>query len=124
MKPLFWIWGAILLGIAFVLSIDPHHPGQSLCFSQTFFGFACPACGMGRAFHSLFHFHITEAVAFNPLVVPAFFYVLALMSTSLFDVIRKTDYTSKLMRFKWSWPVAIIAIIVVAAVWIRNLQIY
>lgn len=124
MKPWIWIWGASILGLAFVLSIDPHHAGKSLCYSQTVFGIACPACGMGRAFHALFHFHITEALAFNPLVFPAFFYVLALMSASVFDMLRKTEYTRLLLRFKWSGPTAWIAIVIVILVWIRNFYLY
>lgn len=124
MKPVIWIWGAALLGVAFVLSIDPHHPSQSLCYSQLVFGIACPACGMGRGLNALFHFHITEAVAFNPLVVPAFFYVLALMSASAWDAATGSAYTTRLLNFRWSRPVTVLAVLVVVGVWIRNLYLY
>ncbi|MCH8494670.1 MAG: DUF2752 domain-containing protein [Balneolales bacterium] len=124
MTRFFLTWGLVIAGIAFVLSIDLHHPGESLCYSQRLFGLACPACGMGRAFNALLHIHLFRAVAFNPLVLPAAFFVGSLMVATLSDFIRKTNYTQRLMRFRLSKPVAILAVLVVLAVWVRNLFIY
>lgn len=120
----YWIWAGIILAIAFVLSIDLHHPGQSLCYSQQLLGIACPACGMGRAFHSLLHIHLTEALAFNPLVFPAAVYVVALAVVSLLDFIKGTKNTHKILRFRFSKPTALIAVLIVLLVWIRNLYVY
>jgi hypothetical protein len=124
MRPFFWIWAAVILAVLFVLSISPSEPGQSLCYSQTVFGVACPACGMGRAFHVLMHLQIGDAVRFNPLVLPTALFVIAIMTTSLLDAIRKTDTTRRLMRAKITWWAATLLAIVVGAVWIRNLMIY
>lgn len=123
-QPFYWIWAGVVLAIAFVLSIDPHHPGESLCYSQQVFGIACPACGMGRAFHSLLHIHLTEALAFNPLVFPAAVYVVLLAVVSLLDFIKGTKNTQKILRFRFSKPAALIAVLIVLLVWIRNLYVY
>lgn len=124
MRALFWIWGAALLGVLFVLVIDTTNPGQSLCFSQTIFGIACPACGMGRAFHMLLHFRLWDALRFNPLVIPAFLFVFTIMVTSLMDVVRKTDVTRRVMNVRIVWWWAVVAALAVGVVWVRNLQIY
>ena len=112
------------MGIAFVLSIDINHPGESLCYSQQMFGVACPACGMGRAFNSLLHVHLTDALAFNPLVYPAALFVSVLLISSLYDAIKGTTYTRFFMNFRFSKPIAAIAIVLVLLVWIRNLLLY
>jgi hypothetical protein len=119
-----WIWGGVLLATAFVLSIDPHHPGESLCYSQRLFGIACPACGMGRAFNALLHVHLTDALAFNPLVFPAALFVVGLMGASLADLLKGTSHTTTLMNFRYSKGVAVVAFLVVILVWIRNLSLY
>ncbi|MCC5926456.1 MAG: DUF2752 domain-containing protein [Bacteroidetes bacterium] len=123
-RPVWWIWGGAILAVGFVLSIDPHHPGESLCYSQRLFGLACPACGMGRAFNALLHIHLTDALAFNPLVFPVALFVAALLGSSLHDAIKGTSYTSRLVNFRYSWPVAVVAIAIVVLVWIRNLSLY
>lgn len=122
--PFWWIWGGAILATAFVLSIDPHHPGESLCYSQRLFGLACPACGMGRAFHALLHLHIVGALAFNPLVFPAALYVASLLGASLIDLQKGTRYTDSLLHFRFSKGLAWLAAALVILVWIRNLSLY
>lgn len=124
MQPVWWVWGGAAAAVAFVLSIDPHHSGESLCYSKQLFDLACPACGMGRAFNALLHVHITEALAFNPLVLPAAFYVATLMTVSLLDALKGTRYTQKLLHIRFSKVAALLAIVIVVLVWIRNLSLY
>jgi len=123
-QPVWWVWGGAAAAVAFVLSIDLQHPGESLCYSKQLLDLACPACGMGRAFNALLHVHLTRALAFNPLVLPAAFYVASLMVVSMFDALNGTRYTHKLLHIQFSKVAVLLAIVVLVLVWIRNLSLY
>jgi hypothetical protein len=53
--------------------IDPNAPGSVLppCPFHALSGLYCPGCGSTRALHALLHGDLAQAMAMNPLLVPA-----------------------------------------------------
>lgn len=62
----------IIFAIIGLISIISYLIGFSICAFYNITGIPCPACGMTRAYISLFHFDIKSALFFNPLffIVP------------------------------------------------------
>jgi hypothetical protein len=68
---------AVLLGVAalLALAIIPTEivaHGPVLCVWRNLFGIHCPTCGMTRAFSSILHGRLVNALEYNKLVVVVF----------------------------------------------------
>lgn len=72
--------GVVALGSAVVWYFDPTTAGFfPTCPLYKLTGFACPGCGLTRAFHALFHGDVVTALDFNalfPLIIVFFGYLL------------------------------------------------
>ena len=74
---------AILVGSAAVWYFDPLKESFfPVCPLYRFTGYACPGCGLTRAFHAMFHGDILAAMDFNALV-PVFAVLLGIFFVSL-----------------------------------------
>lgn len=86
------------------------------CTLYTFFGFPCPACGMGRSLKDFAAFNFSNVFYYNPSAIFLFaFALLIFLSIFILAVFRyKIKLTPKLMKL-WYIPVLFLLI-----VWVLN----
>ena len=80
--------GAMVAGSGVVAYFDPTTSGLfPLCPLYALTGFACPGCGLTRAFHALFHGEVLAALDFHALVpMFALFFGLGFLSLVYFSL--------------------------------------
>lgn len=63
------------------------------CFFKLVFKTPCPACGLTRSFHSIFHFDLISAIHYNILIIPIVILLLIINSLLILDIIKNKDLT-------------------------------
>jgi hypothetical protein len=84
-------------------------------------GFACPGCGLTRAFHALFHGNVLTALDFNALV-PLWTLIFGYFFVSL----TLTAIRGKGLQWKWVSPGMLVGLLILMLAFgvIRNLPYY
>jgi len=116
--------GAAALGIgsAAVWYFDPAKESFfPVCPLYRLTGFACPGCGMTRAFHALFHGDILTALHYNAFV-PVFAVLLTFVFVSLI-LYAASARSIRIYAFKPSMLWTVFALLLVFGV-LRNLPFY
>lgn len=113
---------AMAAGSAAVWYFDPSRENFfPICPLYRLTGFACPGCGMTRAFHALFHGDVLAALDFNALS-PVFALLLAFFFVSLsLYAVRGRGLKMEMLRPQALW--ALFILLVVFGV-VRNLPFY
>ena len=114
--------GAMAIGFGVVGYFDPVNAGFfPVCPLYTLTGFACPGCGLTRAFHSLFHLDILQAFDHNALL-PVFAFVIGYFFVSLvLSAVR-----GKGLSFQIFHPKLVFAFLIIGLIFgvIRNIPAY
>lgn len=67
------------------------------CLFKLVFKFPCPACGLTRAFYSIFNLDILSAINYNILSIPLFLLLCIINIFLIIDIIKNTDLTKKII---------------------------
>ena len=81
-----WLLAAacLLCSAAFLYAVDPmQSPLAPKCVFHAVTGWSCPGCGLQRAAHALLHGRFLEAAGYNPFLLLALPYLLALFWAEL-----------------------------------------
>jgi hypothetical protein len=105
------------LGTALLLLRDPALPGGYIppCPVFVLTGLYCPGCGTARALHSLLHADLPAALGYNPLLVVALPFIVAVLGAYALRWTRGTPLpafvTSRAVGLAALWAVALYAIL-------------
>jgi hypothetical protein len=109
-------------GFGAVAYFDPVNAGFfPVCPLYTLTGFACPGCGLTRAFHSLFHGDVLQALDHNALL-PVFAFVIGYFFVSL----TLSAVRGRGLSFRIFHPKLVFVFLVVGLVFgvVRNIPTY
>ena len=84
---------AVLLAlpiILYTLPTDSIFNGESICLFKQLFETECWGCGITRAFFSVLHGHMRQAIDYNPLIAIVFPLLLWLWFNATIKSLRKT----------------------------------
>jgi hypothetical protein len=105
---------ACAAGTALLYAQDPTQPGPSLlppCPLYALTGIYCPGCGTARALYSLLHGNVIAALGFNPLLVVALPFLVAVLGSYALWWARRTPLpgfvTSRMVGNVALWVVGI-----------------
>jgi hypothetical protein len=120
-------WAALscvcVAGAASLYFQDPSQSGGFLppCPVYALTGTYCPGCGTARALHGLLHGDLIAALGYNPLLVVALPFIIAVLSSYALRWTRRRPLPS----FVTSRAVGLVAIWVVGVYWVmRNIPLF
>lgn len=82
------------------------------CPSYSLLGIVCPGCGSQRAIHHLFHFNISQAFSYNPLLVLTFPFILILIGVTLYNFIFDKKIRLKLLYYPMFTKILLVTVVV------------
>lgn len=117
-----WLALALTAVVAFValLLIAPEGAPFLRCPFKMMTGLDCPGCGSQRALQALFHGHLSQAWAYNPLTLIGL--PIVALYLALEAVTHKQNATHRLYRVLYSTPAILAWLVIIIAWWVfRNI---
>ena len=113
---------AIAAGSVFVWYFNPSNVGFfPVCPLYSMTGWACPGCGLTRAFHALFHGDVVSALDYNALL-PVFAFIFAyFLAAMILIAVRGRGLSFEIFRPRFLY--GFLAVSLAFAV-VRNLPVY
>ncbi len=72
----------LILGVVYLFFDPTYSPFAPKCIFRLLTGYDCPACGGQRALHALLNGEIAQAIGYNPYLIIAVPYLLAVAYTT------------------------------------------
>ena len=114
----------LVIGGYFYLFLSHSLFGSNLkysCPSKLIYGLPCPGCGMGRATIELFKANFINSLYYNFLCIPFTLFVLYAIYLLFIGIIKSDAGIMDKLRFKLNNFYSLLLIIIVLALWVKNI---
>lgn len=117
-KTLILLLSFITIGVLVVI-YDVRIP----CFFKRLTGIPCPGCGMTRAFLAILHGHLQQAIYYNILSIPLFFFGIWFIISCVKDLILHKEQTYQVIYRLLNYHYQVIMVLLGIS-WVVNFMHY
>lgn len=108
----------IIIFVLLVVSGTIHYS----CIFKNIFGICCPGCGLTRSFRCILNFDLMGSIKYNILGIPLFICFIVSCIMLIFDIIKNSDNSIKMLMWIFKRYYLIIIFILITTMIINNIN--